>query len=140
MTRRRVARWLHASRRADAAATARHDRLARDLLAAASSGDGRGIQRLLRADAELIVDGGGLVAAPVGPLRGRDDVAAYLIHVLGDGKALAVEPVNGLPGLVIRRSERRRVVGVLCFRAGRAGIEEAWLVLNPDKLAHWDAR
>lgn len=140
MIRRRAARWLHSSRRTDAAAAARADRLARDLIVAAASGDERGIHRLLTADAELVVDGGGQVAAPTGPLRGRGDVVAHLARALADGVAPAVEQVNGLPGIVIRTSGRDRVVGVLCFRAERGRICAAWLVVNPEKLADWNSR
>lgn len=133
MTRRRVARWPHGSRRADASAAARNDRIARGLVAAAER---RGIPHLLRPDVELVVDGGGKVPAPAAPLRGRDEVAAFLAGVLGPNADLAVEPVNGVPAVVIRG--RDGVEGVLCLRASRDGIAEAWLILNPEKLAHWN--
>ncbi|MFE5410451.1 hypothetical protein [Microbacterium sp. NPDC056569] len=85
----------------------------------------------------LTVDGGGVVAAPVGAVEGASEVGEYMTAVLLDAAAsLRVESVNGVPGIVVCREGR--VTGVLSIRVRRRVILEAWLVMNPAKLTQWN--
>ena len=47
----------------------------------------------------------------------------------------SIEPVNGLSGIVIRRSNQ--VVGVIGLGTADDVVSDIWIVLNPDKLRHW---
>lgn len=85
----------------------------------------------------LTVDGGGVVAAPPRALEGASTVGAYLGEALLDAAVSArVESVNGEPGIIACREGR--VTGVLSIRVRGRLILEAWLVLNPEKLTHWN--
>ncbi|GAB2831827.1 hypothetical protein ACFQ0P_08205 [Microbacterium insulae] len=93
---------------------------------------------MLRRDAVLTIDSGGTI--PVRPhARGRNDVARLILELMGHFPLLRLEPghINGRPGIVLRSSGR--VVGVLnAVRRGGAA-QELWIVVNPEKLRHWDA-
>ena len=84
----------------------------------------------------LTVDGGGKVSAPSAALEGATEVGSFLAELLlAPGTTLRVDAVNGMPGVVLCRD--RAVTGILGFRVRDRQILEAWLVLNPDKLARW---
>jgi RNA polymerase sigma-70 factor (ECF subfamily) len=85
----------------------------------------------------LTVDGGGAVAAPSRALEGASIVGEYLGEMLiAMVESQRVESVNGLPGIVLCRAGH--VTGVLSIRVRGQLILEAWLVLNPEKLTHWN--
>ena len=71
-------------------------------------------------------------------VRGVEQAARLLVRVFAKVPAVTAteQSVNGQAGLVFRQG--RRVVGVLSasIKAGR--ILDIWLVLNPDKLRHWN--
>jgi RNA polymerase sigma-70 factor (ECF subfamily) len=93
---------------------------------------------MLHPAVRLIVDGGGVVAAPGAALEGASEVGGYLFRALRESAgSLRVESVNGLPGIVLCREGR--VTGVLAVRVRCRRIVEAWLVLNPEKLTRWNA-
>ena len=137
MTGRGDGPWLRRSPRGARSSLVHHDRVARALAAIAAAGDERALRRLLHPGVALTVDGGGRVAAPSEALEGATDVGSYLAGVLlAPGTILRVDAVNGMPGVVLCRD--RAVVGILGFRVRDRQILEAWLVLNPDKLARWN--
>lgn len=113
-----------------------HERVVREIVAAAASDDAPGLKRMLHPGVVLTVDGGGIVAAPSTALSGASEVAAYLGPLLSDPAAsLRIESVNGMPGVVVRRDGAP--TGVLCLAVRGGRVREAWLVVNPEKLAGW---
>ncbi|MFB7891457.1 hypothetical protein ACFC1I_04580 [Microbacterium sp. NPDC056044] len=133
---RRPGSWLHRSARNSPSSAAQHERVVRALVDVAETGDSRAMKRMLHPGVALTVDGGGAVAAPVATVEGASGVAAYLGEVLLDAAAsLRVESVNGVPGIVVCREGR--VTGVLSLRVRGRLVLEAWLVVNPAKLARW---
>jgi RNA polymerase sigma-70 factor (ECF subfamily) len=50
---------------------------------------------------------------------------------------LTEHEVNALPGIVMRVDGR--VVGVISLGLRGRAISAIWVVLNPDKLTHWNA-
>jgi hypothetical protein len=90
---------------------------------------------LLSPGAFAVCDGGGFVAAPVLPLHGADEVA-WLLGALLPGNDLAIESVNGHPGLVMRRTGR--AVAVIAVTCDRNVVTALWVVLNPAKLRVWN--
>ena len=84
------------------------------------------------------IDTGGFVAAPASPVSRRDAVAAALAEVAAaqEDASFAVQPVNGLPGLAIRRGGR--TVGIVVVALRRSRVADIWMVLNPEKLRHWN--
>ncbi len=86
------------------------------------------------------VDGGGHVRIGPTAITGREDVGSFLTSLLGNqgGIDMAVGHVNGSPGVVVRRAHR--VVAVLALDFGGGYVHDVWIVVNPDKLAHWNTR
>ncbi|WP_232049983.1 siderophore-interacting protein [Actinoplanes sp. OR16] len=112
----------------------------RRLADACAAGDLGAVEPLLAADVVAVCDGGGLVPAAADPVCGSGDVALLLIGVLGrPGTDLSVESVNGLPGLVLRRTDGT-AVAVVAARCGAAPLSTLWIVLNPAKLNGWHRR
>ena len=92
---------------------------------------------MLHSGVVLTVDGGGLVAAPAAAVEGASEVGAYLGEALLPAAVSArIESVNGVAGVVVCREGR--VTGVLSVRVRGRLIVEAWLVVNHDKLTHWN--
>jgi hypothetical protein len=133
---RRPGAWRHRSTCAKSGA-AQHAHAVHALVAAAQAGDPRGFERMLHPAVVLTVDGGGIVAAPAAAVDGASAVGGYLTRELIDpAVSLRQESVNGAPGIVVCRAGR--VTGVLSIRVERRRVREAWLVVNPRKLTHWD--
>jgi hypothetical protein len=115
----------------------RHDDVVRRFAEACQCGDIAALRDALDADATAVCDGGGVVPAALGPIRGALDVARLAAVLLGgqpDAK-LTIEAVNGRTGLALRRAGHAvAVVGI-----GTAGckITAVWIVLNPAKLGGW---
>jgi RNA polymerase sigma-70 factor (ECF subfamily) len=105
---------------------------------ALQEGDASDVAVLLDARATLVVDTGGLVPAPASPISGRDAVAAALAEVAAahEDASFAAQQVNGLPGLAIRADGR--IVGIVVGALRRRRIADIWIVLNPQKLRHWN--
>jgi RNA polymerase sigma-70 factor (ECF subfamily) len=98
------------------------------------------IRLALRSDATLLIDGGGSIPAPVQPIRGAAAVASELMAMLSaiPDVELSERDVNALPSIVMGAGGR--VVGVISLMISRRRISAIWVVLNPDKLTHWNAR
>lgn len=137
------ARQLHArARRHVAGAPSREvdpaqwqELIARFLLAA-RNGDVAGLEALFAEDVVSRADGGGVVHAARRPVRGRNDVARYLVGLVHrfqmESRPVLVE-VNGVPAIALVEGARLRGVLVLHTDAGLlTGLD---LVVNPEKLA-----
>jgi RNA polymerase sigma-70 factor (ECF subfamily) len=107
--------------------------------AACESGDLDGLARLLDADVVLRTDGGGVVAAAVRPVVGRDRVVRAVAGALRGprGLPLARRTVNGDPGLVAS-ADGQPVVLAFVVDGGRIARIDA--VANPDKLRRVEPR
>ncbi|MEV4020682.1 hypothetical protein AB0J35_60425 [Nonomuraea angiospora] len=127
----------HQQARPDRAMLVRHDRVARRFAAACDLGDAAALRAVLAADAIVVSDGGGKLRAPVRPIYGADPVARFVTSLLAGqpGTEVAVEPVNGRTGLVLRQAGR--AVAVVGVSVAGAEITAVWIVLNPDKLQRW---
>jgi RNA polymerase sigma-70 factor (ECF subfamily) len=111
-----------------------HQRLLSELLAAFSSGDLRGLERLLAAEIVLVADGGGEVPAARRPIRGAQQVTQFLSGLLRQAPAevrVDVADINGWPALVVEIDGT--VTHVLSI-AGQAQIQHIAIVRNPGKL------
>ncbi|MEV4143591.1 hypothetical protein AB0J40_07970 [Amycolatopsis sp. NPDC049691] len=114
-----------------------HEVTVRRFAAACRRRDRAALEAVLRDDATATCDGGGLVPAPAGPVRGKAEVARLVIAVLGRGAGaeLTVESVNGRAGLALRHASR--AVAVVGAETAGAEITTLWIVLNPAKLSGW---
>ena len=141
MTRRPLAGWLQRLSTTDARAKRRCDRAVRALATALESGDEEGARRLLRDDSQLTIDTGGVIRVPATSARGRRAVAEALaaLWAANDVAAATSHLVNGAPGLALQRADGR-VVAVLTVAMLGASIERLWVVVNPQKLRHWNER
>jgi len=112
----------------------------RALAAACARPDAAAIAPLLSADVEAVVDGGGTVPAPTTAVRGRAPVSELIERTLWAHPGLGVteQEVNGAPGVVLRAHDT--VVGVISIGMRGAEIAAVWVVVNPEKLGHWDIR
>jgi len=97
-------------------------------------------RRVLRANVTLLVDGGGSIPVPRQPTRGAAAVASALMSMMSahPDVVLTEHEVNALPGIVMRADGR--VVGVISLMLPSRAISAIWVVLNPDKLTHWNIR
>ncbi|WP_026910391.1 RNA polymerase sigma-70 factor [Patulibacter minatonensis] len=119
---------------------AARERLLDRFVAAVDEGDLRGLEALLAEDVVLWGDGGGVVRAALRPVRGPADVARFLVHTArlrGREDVVAVErvPVNGQPGLLLRRADGT-VTTVTAIDVVDGRIAALRSVRNPEKLAH----
>lgn len=114
------------------------DRAVRAFADACRTGDVDALTRVLAPDVITRSDGGGHVHAARRAVVGADEVARFLLGVLG-GQArhgrspeVAFEPVNGRRGLVLREDGAITAVVDVAVAAGL--VAEIAIVLNPDKL------
>ena len=113
-------------------------RIVDSFMQACASVDTDGIARLMRPDAALTIDSGGSIPGPH-CADGPDAVATAITELLIRYPGFRMEPghINGRPGIVMVSDGR--VVGVInAVRRGRR-VQEMWIVVNPDKLRHWNA-
>lgn len=113
------------------ASAEQHERLAREFVAAGSTGDLTALVALLADDVTLWVDSGGKVHAPRRPVQGADLVGHLLIR-RGALLTVAPHPINGRPAIVLEREGRP--TGVLTFDVDGGRIQSIYIVANPDKL------
>ncbi|MFI6825547.1 hypothetical protein ACIBG5_00470 [Kribbella sp. NPDC050241] len=106
----------------------------RRFAAACAAEDQEAVREVLAADVVLVSDGGGRVLAPLRPIRGAIE-AARIVVTLMSAAVLSIEEINGRPGVVLRRGGR--VEAVASLEVTGSVITRIWVVLNPDKLAHW---
>ncbi|WBP88145.1 RNA polymerase sigma-70 factor [Kitasatospora cathayae] len=113
-----------------------------EFLAACVGGDLNRVLALLAPDVTTWSDGGGVITAAVRPVTGADNVARFLLGLLGKlGEGVGARPVlvNGEPGLVITVNGTLDSVSVLDFTEGPEGrplVSAIRAVRNPHKLAH----
>jgi RNA polymerase sigma-70 factor, ECF subfamily len=109
-----------------------------DVRVACQAADPDSLRDLLEADVTAVVDGGGNVPAPAGPVTGAADVADYLLGLIGAHPSLllAEHSVNGRTGIVLSSGER--VVGVVSVGIRLDRVSELLIVLNPEKLRAWN--
>ena len=115
-----------------------HRRLLEEFMRAARNGDLDGLTNLLAEDVTFWADGGGKVrGAALQPVRGRADVARFVIGVTARftpaGAQLAVADVNGKPTLLIRHPDGTPAI-VVSIDVNRSRIRNIWAIGNPDKL------
>lgn len=105
---------------------------------ACADGDEERLMSLLDSGVTVVTDGGGRAGRPLGTAGGVIGAARLLIDLYAQTPQLqsAEQSVNGESGLLLRR--HGEVVGVLALGAHRGKITEVWLVVNPDKLRHWN--
>lgn len=112
--------------------------------AALARGDLDALATTLAEDAELMSDGGGIVAAVPKPLHGGDLVARVLIGFArqGDWARLRLEParINGLPGAVLYDADGTAIQTLALRLDATARIASVYVTRNPDKLAHLHRR
>ena len=133
-----AARHLIQQRKADRVPRNRHRAIVLELLAGCETGDEERIKAVLHPEITIVIDGGGKVDAAETPVQGIDQVARLLTqHFTGACETTASErSVNGHAGLVFRQAER--VVAVLSANLKSGQIVDLWVVVNPDKLRHWN--
>lgn len=117
-----------------------HRRVVLELLAGCEAGDETAVRATLHPDITAMIDSGGRVDAARAPVHGPDRVAPLLVHLFAEAPGISVteQSVNGHSGLVFDRAGE--VVGVLSAHLTAGRIIELWIVVNPDKLGHWNGR
>lgn len=113
--------------------------LVESFLDACRTGDVDGLVRRLDPNAVAISDGGGHVSAARRPIIGADRVARFLTGAFQKWPDLeaTLEDAHSETHMVLRRAGE--VIGVGTFNVTEDRIKNVWLVLNPDKLATWNA-
>lgn len=139
MTPRPARPWSHRVSRTELSAR-RLRVVVEHLRGALRDGDRARLETALRRRVTLVVDSGGRIPAPPVPVRGRSEVAAILLQMLGGalGGSSTVASVNGSPALVYRRGDTAVAVVVAHMHGPR--ISDVWVVANPDKLHHWNGQ
>ncbi|MER5264049.1 RNA polymerase sigma factor SigJ [Actinosynnema sp. NPDC002837] len=124
-------------RRFEPADTATTARITEQFMAAAGTGDVRGLLAVLAEDATFTADGGGKTRAARRPVVGAEAVAAHLVSLFHKGRAtpgLRIERAtcNNAPALVVHRGDR--LEGVFLIEITDEVITNVYVVRNPDKL------
>jgi RNA polymerase sigma-70 factor (ECF subfamily) len=113
-----------------------HRRIMEQFLAVTSGGDMDGLLNMLADDVTVITDGGGKAVAAIHPVRGRQDVARFMLGVTRhapQGARVDILEVNGRPGIIIRSADGVAFTHVsLTLRDGK--IVRIHAISNPDKL------
>ena len=114
-------------------------RITQAFMAAAATGNAKGLAQLLAKDAALYSDGGGKVNAAMRPILGGERIAQFLVAVLRAHPPPAdvrvrYTHVNGLPGFVIETGDGILQTDAFDIRDGK--IVAIYSVRNPDKLKH----
>ncbi len=125
---------------APAAPDAQRASVVRDFKQAWEAKDIKALVGLLDPDATVIADGGGLVAAALSPIEGREQIARYMTDLavrFPAGLTMLERTVNGQPGLVMQQDGA--TVTVFAFGIAGDRITHIWAVRNPDKLRPWTA-
>ena len=114
-----------------------HGRVVQELRAAAETGRPGILSRVLAPDVRMLTDAGGGVAVDARTVEGSGHVAAKICDVLArDVTQISEHEVNGQTGLVLRRGGR--VIGIVSVNVRGGLVTDLWIVLNPDKLKHWN--
>ncbi len=108
-----------------------------DFISAIESGDAEAVAQTLAEDAVVTSDGGGKVTAARRPVEGREHITRFLLGVseqAPDDLEAEFVLVNGRPGLLATVDGEPQSVWFFHLRDGR--VQNAYAVLNPDKLRH----
>ncbi len=127
--------------RAPATPTARQASIVRDFKLAWEAKDINALVGLLDPEATVIADGGGLVSAALLPVEGGEQIARYVVDIVGRAPSnvtILERTVNGQPGLVAQQDGV--TVTVFAFDVAGDRIKHIWAVRNPDKLRPWMVR
>lgn len=114
-----------------------HSQAVHRLRLAAETGEPIILGRVLAPDVQMLTDAGDNDAVDARTVTGATDVAAKVVAVLArDPTELTEREVNGQIGLVLRRGGR--VMGIVSVNVQGGLVTDLWIVLNPDKLRHWN--
>jgi RNA polymerase sigma-70 factor (TIGR02957 family) len=117
----------------------RREALAAAFFRALEGGDLTALEELLAADVTFYGDGGGKAPAVRAPLRGRTQVARFLLGLVRQSERFAgtIEQVtvNGQPGARIVTADGA-LVGVLSVEIADGRVRSLQNQINPDKLRH----
>ncbi|MFH9348198.1 RNA polymerase sigma factor SigJ [Kitasatospora sp. NPDC017646] len=118
---------------------AEHRRAVEAFAAATVKGDILGLMEILDPDVVWHADGGGIVRAAARPVHGADKVARLVAGLVEKWFTpefgLDHGTVNGEPGLLWYEKATGTVTGVVAFALAEGRITEAFVVVNPEKLA-----
>jgi RNA polymerase sigma-70 factor (TIGR02957 family) len=117
---------------------AQYQRVLRQFMVAASTGDVQALMDVLAPDVVLVSDGGGVKKAALRPILGADKVARFLTGAGADVPVtLEIAWVNGAPGIhILVAGQVDTVVSAVLEDGLIAGL---YAVRNPEKLARLDA-
>lgn len=113
----------------------RRNALTSEFLRAIASGDMNGLLGVFAEDITFWSDGGGKVRAALNPVHGADRVARLLLGLVSKApEDFSSEPaiINGEPGTVMYIGGA--TYATMTLHIGPRGIEQIYLVVNPDKL------
>jgi RNA polymerase sigma-70 factor (ECF subfamily) len=100
------------------------------------TGNVEALMAVLHADARLVADGGGKVAAATRPVLGADRVTKFVLGYAGkvhwSDSDFQLVTVNGAPGLLMRHPIAG--AGAYSFDIADGRIRAIYVVRNPDKL------
>ena len=116
-------------------------RLVEQFMNATQSGDPDGLAQALADDAILYSDGGEVAYAAKRPIYGADRIRRFMLAIQGNAPDdLSVRParVGGGPGVVVYAGERPQSAWSFSVAGGK--IQRVYVVVNPDKLRHLEAR
>ncbi|MER5645465.1 RNA polymerase sigma factor SigJ [Streptosporangium sp. NPDC002524] len=122
---------------APATPTAQQAGIVRDFKLAWEAKDIDALIGLLAPDATAVTDSGGLAAAVLRPVEGRERIARYAVDIVEMVPSMTIleRTVNGQPGLVAQQDGV--TVTVLAFDVAGDRITHIWAVRNPEKLRPW---
>ncbi len=115
----------------------RQRQLLLSFLSASQAGNMAALTALLAQDAVSWSDGGGKVQAHLKPLYGQQAVARFWLSVMHKNQRPLTETlaeINGSPALLIW--EKGNLVGIMSLTLSDVGIQEIYVMLNPEKLAY----
>jgi RNA polymerase sigma-70 factor, ECF subfamily len=116
-----------------------HERLLREFVAAASSGNLEGLVAVLSREVVLYSDGGGKANAALRPLHGAANVGRFVLGAIAKSVPhdvrVNIETVNGQPSVVYRLPQGSAGCVLSVVVSGQR-ISEILVVTNPDKLIH----
>ncbi len=127
---------LRESRRRFTVSPRESEEIVRRFRTACVTGNVEGLMAVLHADAKLVSDGGGKVAAATRPLLGADRVAKFVLGYAGklhwSESDFQIVTINGAPGLLMRHPASGN--GTYSFDIADGRIRAIYVVRNPDKL------
>jgi RNA polymerase sigma-70 factor (ECF subfamily) len=117
----------------------RRRQLVGELRAATAARDAGRLRRLLDPEVAVVVDAGEGDRAKVRVVRGAEDAALLLAYGLGDrsGREVVERPVNGRPGLLLRRDGQPAATIAVDVTAGMISV--VWVRLGATVLRRGNA-